>query len=149
MSFLEFCRKTNDKGAIHQWVAHRWKASTVQADDGSLSLEELQRPLVWAMAGFTEAFPVTGLTLTRGHRGPGAFCRLYTLSFCLVVRFYIWSWKSFRFGVLVAMQVPVQCKHFANTTQQCPDYWTDESGLAQAWSWRPLETTRSKLSWQW
>ena len=27
------------------------------------------------------------------------------------------------------LQVPVQYMHFANTTQQCPDYWEDESSI--------------------
>ena len=40
MSLLEFCRKTNNQGAVHNWVVRQWKAA---GGEGAQTLEEFAR----------------------------------------------------------------------------------------------------------
>ena len=145
MSFLEFCRKTNDKGAIHQWVVRQWKASSGQANDGSPSLEEFANTC--PMKGeklmacdmlllFNDRWFGQWLALRKPFRSLDALLRAdivdqarFRYRFLMLSVFFFLTSNVFHFVLPVATQVPVQYKHFANTTQQCPDYWTDEDKI--------------------
>eukprot|EP00435_Cladocopium_sp_Y103_P002347 s4062_g1.t1 len=115
MSFLEFCRKTNKDGAVHQWVVSLYKDVTDTDGDSPMSL-----------ADFANKCTMRGEKL-------GA-CDMLSI---FNVRWF-GQWLALRkpFRSLedllrndIVEQVPIQYKHIANTTEQCPEYWDDEAQI--------------------